>query len=91
MSATQPLSIAAHCRYAMKNCLLPNQLFTMLREIAWQRDDSDQQAAIAGQLTRLRATAGEQGFDQAKQDGFERLRIEVERSLVGTWKPVCGP
>ncbi len=58
----------------------------LLRELAWCVPP-DQHAVVVDQLTRLRATAAAQDFDDHENRQLAELADGVEQSLRGRWTP----
>ena len=79
------LAVAQPRRYGAADPAVLARLAGLLEEVAWSARTPQQRAAVAGQLSRLRATAEDQEFDDAEQAGLRRQTARVEYALAGRW------
>jgi len=63
------------------------RLLTLLRELAWTIQLTEQREAVSFQLDRLRTTITAQDFDPAERARLDHLTTLVEQALAGRWVP----
>jgi len=84
------LAIAQPRRYGAGDPSVLGRLFELLRELAWCTEQSDHRRAVAEQLTRLRATAAAEDFDDAENTRLAELATQVEHAQAGRWTPASS-
>lgn len=78
------LAVAQPRRYGAADPAVLARLARLLREVGWCTAP-DQRPVVLEQLSRLRATADEQNFDEQEQQRLTELADDVEDALVYRW------
>lgn len=74
-------------RYGAADPMVLGRLLTLLRELAWSIQLTDQHEAVSVQLDRLRTTVAAQDFDPAEGARLDHLATLVEQAMAGRWVP----
>ncbi len=84
------LAVGQPRRYGAADPDVLTALFNLLRRLAWRVSVTGHQEAVAVQLRRLQATAGEQDFDDEERERLQTLAREVEAALRHVWPPAAA-
>lgn len=74
-------------RYGAADPMVLGRLLTLLRELAWTIQLTEQNEAVSFQLDRLRTTIAAQDFDPSEKARLDQLARLVEQALAGRWVP----
>jgi len=74
-------------RYGAGDPMVLGRLLTLLRELAWSIQLTEQREAVSAQLDRLRTTIAAQDFDPSENARLDQLTTLVEQALAGRWVP----
>ena len=73
-------------RYGASDPAVLARLFELLAELAWHVREPRDQALIAEQLERLRATAANGDFDRVERERLDQLGDRVAQAQAGHWR-----